>query len=208
MSKRVGAVSGETKEAILQAARNEFSKFGFQHSSLRRICSEAGVTTGAIYFFFSGKDELFETVLSQVIQPFMAYMDMHYTQERVLISENLPEKENADFEISLTLIDFYFQSRQTWDILLQHQSHPAVQSFLDTFVEKSTDHYLFLVDRVRQLHPEREPVDRFSIHQFVHMQADTMLNLISHDFSREEMIRHAHTAVVMLRAAFQAVLSM
>ena len=59
MSKKAGVVSSETKERIITAAKNEFAEFGFEGSSLRRICNEAGVTTGAIYFFFKGKSDLF-----------------------------------------------------------------------------------------------------------------------------------------------------
>ena len=207
MSKRPGAVSADTRERILQAAGDEFAEHGFQGSSLRRICAAAGVTTGAIYFFFQGKDDLFETVLSGVTTPFLAYMREHYRQEQQLLIKAPVEKEHADLEISLTLIDFYFRSRRTWDILLKHLGHPAVQSFLDCFVEESTDHYLSLITMADGGQPRSHPVDRFAIHQFAHMQTDTMLTLISHDFSREEMTEHARTVTNMLRGAFQVLLS-
>lgn len=205
MSKRPGAVSAETREHILSAARDEFSAQGFQGSSLRRICSAAGVTTGAIYFFFQGKDDLFETVLSGITAPFLACMREHYRQER---EDRAPgDNEQGDLDISLTLIDFYFRSRQTWDILLQHLGHPAVRSFLDCFVEESTDHYLSLIEKARKDRPDAPSVDRFAVHQFAHMQTDTMLTLISHDFRREEMVTHARTVTEMLRGAFQVLLS-
>ncbi|MGN0552340.1 MAG: TetR family transcriptional regulator, partial [Oscillospiraceae bacterium] len=47
MTKRKGADSEETKEAILSAAAEEFFECGYEKSSLRHICSRAGVTTGA-----------------------------------------------------------------------------------------------------------------------------------------------------------------
>ena len=205
MSKRPGAVSAETRENILSAARDEFSAQGFQGSSLRRICSAAGVTTGAIYFFFQGKDDLFETVLSGATKPFLTCMREHYRQER---DDRAPgDNEQGDLDISLTLIDFYFRSRQTWDILLQHLSHPAVREFLECFVDESTDHYLSLIEKARQNRPDAPAADRFAVHQFAHMQTDTMLTLISHDFSREEMASHARTVTRMLRGAFQVLLS-
>ena len=197
MSKRAGAVSAETRQSILDAAREEFSLHGFQGSSLRRICAGAGVTTGAIYFFFSGKDELFETVMAGVTEPFLAFMRQHYAAERRGMAPG--DRQQGDLEISRTLIDFYFQNRQVWDILLNHLNHPAVQRFLEGFVEESTDHYAFLLEQVH-------PVDRFAIHQFVHMQTDSMLTLISHDFCREEMLRHSAACTRMLQGAFQALL--
>ena len=201
MSKRPGAVSAETKENILRAAEEEFLEQGFQGSSLRRISAAAGVTTGAVYFFFAGKDELFQTVLAGATQPFLSYMREHYRQERDFLTRAPGENERADLEISLTLIDFYFRSRRTWDVLLKHLGHPAVREFLDCFVEESAQHYgalLSLAEKIR--------VDPFAVHQFAHMQTDAMLTLISHDFTREEMTEHARVVIRMLRGAFQVLL--
>ena len=42
----------ETKERLLACAKKEFVEKGYAKASLRAICREAGVTTGALYFFF------------------------------------------------------------------------------------------------------------------------------------------------------------
>ena len=203
MSKRVGAVSGETREWILNAAGEEFAARGFQGSSLRRICSAAGVTTGALYFFFEGKDDLFQQVLSRVTVPFLRLMNEHYEKERSSPARDTEEGADADFQVSRMMIQLYFCNQQTWDILVHHLNHPAVQAFLDEFVDTSTAHYQYLLTEGEQIHP----IDDFAIHQFVHMQVDTMLTLISHGFSQEEMIAHSKTVIKMLRGAFQALLT-
>ena len=201
MSKRAGAVPEETRDAILAAAKAEFSEHGFQGSSLRRICGAAGVTTGALYFFFQGKDDLFQTVLSQVTEPFDRMIEAHYQGERASAEHYTEQENDADFEVSRALIDLYFHNQQIWNILLHHLNHPAVQGFLDRFVDRSTEHYQYLLEQMG-----RQPADQFAIHQYVHMQVDTMLTLISHGFNQEEMIGHAKTAIRMLRGAFQALL--
>ena len=47
----------ETKERLLACAKKEFAAKGYAKASLRAICREAGVTTGALYFFFQDKDD-------------------------------------------------------------------------------------------------------------------------------------------------------
>ena len=42
----------ETREKLLESAMAEFSENGYMKASLRKICADAGVTTGALYFFF------------------------------------------------------------------------------------------------------------------------------------------------------------
>lgn len=56
----------ELDERILLAAKQEFLEKGFRDSSLRRIAERAGLTTGALYTRYAGKDELFASVV-QVI---------------------------------------------------------------------------------------------------------------------------------------------
>jgi AcrR family transcriptional regulator len=60
-------VQGEaTREALLAAARNLFGTSGYSETSLEAIAATAGVTKGALYHHFSGKEELFQLVFEQV----------------------------------------------------------------------------------------------------------------------------------------------
>jgi len=49
----------------LRAALRVFSRQGFAASTLEDIASEAGVTRGAVYWHFSGKAELYQTLLAE-----------------------------------------------------------------------------------------------------------------------------------------------
>ena len=52
----------ETRNNLLQSARKEFTEKGYMKASLRTICKNAGVTTGALYFFFKVRKILFDQV--------------------------------------------------------------------------------------------------------------------------------------------------
>ncbi len=61
------AQQGEaTREALLAAARELFGTRGYGETSLDAIVAAAGVTKGALYHHFSGKEELFGAVFEQV----------------------------------------------------------------------------------------------------------------------------------------------
>ena len=55
---------------ILNAAREEFLESGFMKASLRKICADAGVTTGAFYKRYKNKDELFDALVSPTVSEF------------------------------------------------------------------------------------------------------------------------------------------
>ncbi len=53
----------DTKRRLVAAATDEFFACGYSGASLRQICSRAGVTTGALYFFFENKQDLLRSVI-------------------------------------------------------------------------------------------------------------------------------------------------
>lgn len=54
--------SGATVEDLLTAARALFAADGYAATSLDAVCERAGVTKGALYHHFSGKQQLFGAV--------------------------------------------------------------------------------------------------------------------------------------------------
>ena len=207
MSKKAGVISVETRQRLLQAAADEFTAHGFEGSSLRRICSAAGVTTGALYFFFAGKDDLFRAVISAVTEPFMALIRDQYSLPHDFRTMDFMDTAPAGYASCVLMQDFYEAHRQAADIVLRNMNHPAVQDFMAEFTASSKTHFLSLISAWDAVHPRQHPVDDFALEQFVHMQVDTMLTLVSRGFSREETLEHARILDKMLRAAFSALLA-
>jgi AcrR family transcriptional regulator len=56
--------SGDTRQAILDAARKAFADYGFDRARLRSIADEAGVDPSLIVHFFGSKRELYEAAIS------------------------------------------------------------------------------------------------------------------------------------------------
>ena len=56
---RVSAeTKAETRQRILDAARERFTARGYEATTMRAIAKEAGVATGNAYYYFSSKEEL------------------------------------------------------------------------------------------------------------------------------------------------------
>jgi AcrR family transcriptional regulator len=56
------AGAGETRDAILNAAEDLFSKHGFYGVTIREVAREAGVDTALVHYYFGAKKELFDAV--------------------------------------------------------------------------------------------------------------------------------------------------
>jgi AcrR family transcriptional regulator len=55
---KTGAKSEETRERILNAALTLFRERGFDSATMREIAEEAGVATGAAYYYYPSKDAM------------------------------------------------------------------------------------------------------------------------------------------------------
>lgn len=60
-----------TRQKILESAFAEFYRNGFQGGSLNRIVEAAGVTKGALFHHFAGKQELGYAVVDDLIEPLL-----------------------------------------------------------------------------------------------------------------------------------------
>ncbi len=69
----------EKMEAVLQAALEEFARYGYSHASTNRICGRAGVSKGALFHNFRSKDNLFLFLVQDGIRTmervFRAHLD-------------------------------------------------------------------------------------------------------------------------------------
>lgn len=55
------------KKTILAAAAEEFGERGFEQASYNRIIERAGISKGAMYYYFADKDDLYRTVLDSAL---------------------------------------------------------------------------------------------------------------------------------------------
>jgi len=64
-----------TRAAILEAAKTQFARLGYDHAALREIAAEAGVDVALIKRYFGGKEGLFTEALKESIRPRLTEWD-------------------------------------------------------------------------------------------------------------------------------------
>lgn len=202
MTRKAGRVSEDTRLRLLEAATREFSEYGYQNSSLRRICTEAGVTTGALYFFFQGKEELFVEVISPVTARLLKILQAHYETEQQNYRTDGETGEDEDLRASEQVLEFYYQNKTVCDIILSHTNHPAVIRFFDQLIDIIDQQTIQLLTLMGKGTAVSTPSAQFTIHWLSHLQIDAILNLISHDFERETSREHLKIMIRFLRGGF------
>ena len=94
----------ETKSSILKAATDCFARNGYEGTGVAEICGQAGVSKGAFYYHFDGK----ESVFLEIIESWLA------TLERMLDGVAGEDKTIPDiFEEMSAMMKIVFQSGNT-----------------------------------------------------------------------------------------------
>lgn len=105
-----------TRQRIIVAARELFSKNGVSKTSLEKIAKHAGVTRGAVYWHFENKAELFHTMREQVFLPLIDRIDHTLLASE---SEKNPLSRIENFLISnIQALDENQAMRQTYEIFM------------------------------------------------------------------------------------------
>src|SRR5918994_5050683 len=100
--------SEATRKALVSVGRKLFAKRGYADVGTEEIVRRAGVTRGALYHHFSGKEDLFRAVAEQVEE----------------------EMTRKSAEAALAHEDPWDQQRAGWDAFLDACLDPAVQRII------------------------------------------------------------------------------
>jgi len=98
--------SEATKKALIMAAGELFTEYGFDAVTTRMIAEKAGGNTGNIHYHFGGKDGLIEAVITFAIAPWLdnplgQFLDEH----RYLL-----RSRNGQNMLIIKLIDLYWET--------------------------------------------------------------------------------------------------
>jgi len=89
---------------ILDCATKVFSERGYHGTTVRDVLAEAGVSTGSFYFYFSNKEDLFETLYDE--------MNRMYLNVIQVAVENLAENVVESICKAITLALWSFQKNK------------------------------------------------------------------------------------------------
>ncbi len=207
MTRRAGAVPEETREAIIKSAEKEFCTLGFEKASLRRICANAGVTTGALYFFFTDKEQLFESVVGPAENAVMNILKNHFDTEVTKGISEITTDGSEDFIFAENFLRYYFSHREICDMVIAHRDHPIVADFFDQITTLIEGHTRKLIAMLDDSIPKEEIFNDVTVHWFSHLQLDAVMHICTHKMDLEQAEQSLKTMIQFLRGGFLSLIS-
>ena len=179
---------------ILDCAKAEFLERGFVNASLRRICANAGVTTGALYKRYSGKEALFQALVQDVVDDI----------DRVVTDRSIDYTDPALSDTQLynmwTLtedyldwwFDFLFDRKDGFTLLLKCAEGTQYQNFQHDLVERICKETYKCYRAAAERGLARKDISLRELHVLTTAFWSTMYEPFIHDFTNEETRLHCY----------------
>ena len=189
----------ETRQHLLECAKKEFLEKGYMKASLRNICKEAGVTTGALYFFFKDKEDLFGALVEEPLKKLYAAMEEHYATEMRNGEQvaQLALEDDRDLETSRQIIRQMYANRDAFILLLTKSQGSRFENCLDEVVDISEQQYRRLCDTVTCATPKPR-IDDYMTHWMAHIMVDTFVHLFLHETEESVALKHVDALTMYL----------
>lgn len=196
----------ETRNKLLRSAREEFIEKGYMKASLRNICRNAGVTTGALYFFFEDKADLFDAVVQQTINGIYQIMQTHFQDEWDMLGAGrvmtLPEgTESEHFETAREIIHQMYLHRDDVLLVLTKSQGTRYENIADQFIETSEKHFRLMAQGMQAVYPDKV-IDHQFIHWLAHEQVDAFIYMIIHIEAEEDAVRFISQAITYMMSGW------
>ncbi len=122
---------------LLSAAKEEFLKKGYEAASLAAICKGAGVTTGALYKRYAGKEDLFSALVSGTVQDLEEYVSsIEKLDLKCFTDRELYDSCSFLPETNKQLLRFLYERREGFTLLIRCSAGTRYQNFHQAWTQK------------------------------------------------------------------------
>lgn len=182
----------ETHEKILKCGKKHFLKYGFEKSSLRDICKDACVTTGAFYRHFNDKNELFEAIVSPVANTIISNF---FDYEKASI-DNVKTKQNAKVaqvhvEGTIETAMFLFDNKEIYSLIINGSYGTSYENFLEKLTGMEDDARIKMQEISLEADTSSEKISDKGFHIINHAHFLALTEAVLHSESKEELLENA-----------------
>lgn len=153
---------------LLASAEAEFNKNGFIKAELKTICENAGITTGALYKRYKGKEELFCAVVDGIVSELNDFVenrsDIDYS---ALSNAEIIASWTMTYESFIPMFRLLYDNRITFVLLIDKAAGTRYENFNHEFVTKLSYAYEKFYDEAKKRGLAKADVTREEFHVLI-----------------------------------------
>ena len=176
---------------LLESARLHFKEKGFLQAQLSAICKDAGVTTGAVYKRYKGKEELFEAVIKDTVFSMRSILEEGKKNDPSLLTDQQLVEVWTNTEENTRL--WYLrlmEIRDGLELLLKCADGTKYSHFHDEWLEEMSDIDYAYLQELQKRGLADPSVTRLELHVIVSAMWQLYTEPILHGMTDDELAHH------------------
>ena len=175
-----------TLKKILSAGKAEFLEKDFNSASLRNIVKTAGVTTGAFYGYFSGKEALFAALVEEHAKAIMNIFMSAQEDFKNCLKKKKANHMGVESRTSLNkIVDYIYEHFDEFKLIICKSEGTSYENFIHNMVEIEVEETYQFIDALRSQGKDVPTIEKAVCHMIVSGMFSGIFELIEHDMKKE-----------------------
>ncbi len=183
----------ENHEKIVEAALEEFRKYGFEDASMRRIATACGMSASGLYKHFPSKDDMFSSLVKPAVDGLMnLYHEIETEYFEDLTHSGKADVSNTKGEL-VRAMEYIYDHYDEFELIICRSKGSVYENFkhdIAKLEEKVTIRYM---EEIRKRGIPVKRINKKEFHLLVTACIEALFQTVTHGFSRKEAIHFART---------------
>ena len=183
----------ENHEKIVEAAFDEFKKYGYEDASMRRIAAACGMSASGLYKHFPGKEEMFSSLVKPALDGLMdLYREIEKEYFDDLSHTGKANVSNSKGEL-VRAMEYIYDHFDEFELIICKSKGSVYENFKHDIAgleEKVTLRYM---EEIKKNGISVKKIDKKEFHLLVTACIEALFQTVTHGFSRKEAVHFAGT---------------
>lgn len=183
----------ETREKLIESAKEEFMEKGYNKASLRSICAKAGVTTGALYFFFEDKADLFKAIVGNAVDGLFEIMQNHFDEDENIVAgtdaDDMDDYIDDHSEVAQLLIHHIYSNYDAAILVLTKSQGSEYENIVDRIVDMTESKSIEMMGKINAKTGKNKKLNKYMLHLVIHIVVDSFVQLVIHEPDEKKALK-------------------
>lgn len=193
---------------LLEAGKKVFLEMGFRDASLRKIASLLGVTTGAIYRYYTDKEALFDAIVNAPAEQLVNQYRRAQQQYAAMSLEKQLKGLSSISKENMWMMEFIYDHFDIFKLIVCSSVGTRYEHYIDTLVEIEANSAMQLTERMQEA-GYRLPV---LSDELAHMISSGLFNCVfetvRHDMPKDKALAYTGSYQLFYTAGWMKILGL
>lgn len=176
---------------LLEAGKQEFLAKGFRDASMRNIAARLGVTTGAIYRYYSDKEALFDALVSEAAGGLVEeYRRVQREFSAMPLEKQLENLPKISDDGQMWMMEYLYDHFDAFKLIACHSAGTSYEHYLDILIDIEVTASHVLLDNMTEAGMQVRRMDEELLHIVASALFSGMFETIRHDMPRKKAIAY------------------